>query len=54
MMRMTLSGLQNRRVDLLEDTFEIVGFEQLDEEFELSSDSGEVRKRIRSQTEREF
>jgi hypothetical protein len=36
----TYEALQDRRVDLLEDTFEIVGFEQLDEEFELSSDRG--------------
>lgn len=50
----TYEALQDRRVGLLEDTLDIVGFEQLDDEFGLMSDRSGVREQIREQTEREF
>ncbi|WP_433628402.1 GmrSD restriction endonuclease domain-containing protein [Halomicrococcus sp. NG-SE-24] len=50
----TYEALQNRRVGLLEDTLDIVEFEQLDDEFGLTSDRDGIREQIRSQTEQEF
>lgn len=50
----TYEALQDRRVGLLEDTLDIVEFEQLDDEFGLASDRDGVRDQIRKQTEREF
>jgi len=50
----TYEALQERRVGLLEDMLDIVGFEQLDDEFGLTSDRDGVREQIREQTEQEF
>ena len=46
--------MKDRRVNLLLDILDIVGFEELDDEFGLKSDSEEVRVQVQSQTEREF
>ena len=50
----TYEGLQDRRVDLLEDTLSIVEFEQLDDEFGLVADRDGIREQIHRQTEQEF
>ncbi|WP_142860316.1 DUF262 domain-containing protein [Salinigranum halophilum] len=50
----TYEALQDRRIGLLEDTLDIVEFDQLDDEFGLASDRDGVREQIRTQTEGEF
>ncbi|WP_336134192.1 DUF262 domain-containing protein [Natronomonas amylolytica] len=50
----TYESLQERRVGLLVDILEIVGFDQLSDEFGLKSEPERVREQIRTQTEQEF
>jgi hypothetical protein len=50
----TYEALQDRRVGLLEDVLDIVEFDQIDDEFGLTSDRDSVRRRIRIQTDEEF
>jgi len=50
----TYEAMQDRRVDLLEDTFSILEFDQVDDEFGLVADSEAVREGIRRQTAQEF
>jgi hypothetical protein len=47
-------SLQERRVGLLLDILDIVGFKQLDDEFGLETEHDQVREQIRTQTEQEF
>jgi uncharacterized protein with ParB-like and HNH nuclease domain len=50
----TYERLKERRVGLILDILDIVGFEQLHDEFGLETDREQLQKTIRSQTEREF
>ncbi len=50
----TYESLQERRVGLLMDILEILGFEQRSDEFGLETEREQVRERIRMQTEQEF
>lgn len=50
----TYESLQERRVELLMDILEIVGFEQLSNEFGLETERRRVRERVQTQTKREF
>lgn len=50
----TYESLQERRVGLLMDILDIVGFEQRANEFGLETEREQVRERVRTQTKREF
>jgi hypothetical protein len=50
----TYETLKERRVGILMDILDIVGFEQLQDEFGLETDRDGIQETIRSQTEREF
>jgi hypothetical protein len=50
----TYEELKERRVDILLDVLDIVGFEQLPDEFGLESNKQQLKETIQTQTEREF